>query len=120
MRSSHVSRKVTKSQSGGKPVKVRVRVRGRKERVGKTSESSHGVAQGDVGGRAIHSQSELEKMIKIGRKWREEKKEVGKRREMLEKRGEFHLVSHKVTRLEAKSFNRQSVIVEVVHLHFSQ
>ena len=59
-------------------------------------------------------------MIKIGRKWREEKKEVGKRREMLEKRGEFHLVSHKVTRLEAKSINRQSVIVRVVHLHFSQ
>jgi len=41
MRSSHVSRKVTKSQSGGKPVKVRNRVRGRKERVGKTSDEYH-------------------------------------------------------------------------------
>ena len=65
MRSSHMSRKVTKSQSGGKPVKVRVRVRGRKERVGKVSDEDHHMVshKATFGGRAIHSQSELDKMI---------------------------------------------------------
>ena len=63
-----VSRKATKSQSGGKPRKVRNRVRGGKERVGKTSDEYHHMVSHKTtfGGRAIHSQSELEKMIKIG------------------------------------------------------
>ena len=51
---------------GWKTKKVRVRVNGKKEKVGKISDEFHHIMshKATFGGRAIHSQSEKEKMIK--------------------------------------------------------
>jgi hypothetical protein len=80
MRSSHGVTQGDEQSIGWKTNRLELGLEGEKRGWGrKVMRSSHGVAQGNVGGRAIHSQSELDKMILKGedggRKRRKSEKE---------------------------------------------